>query len=142
MHCWFQSSLPLYRRSLYFENFVFSPHVRESKAVLDSGFFFSETWIPGFPMSSLSCIPESKVQDSISQAKITLIPESRFHHMGRRFGPEDTNFKLISRLEFGHICKAWILGSVLWSNVVNDRTKEPGRPPILVRLMGGLTVSN
>ena len=97
MHCWFQSSLPLYRRSLYFENFVFSPHVRESKAALDSGFFVSKTWIRdsnGF-LELYSGIQSQGFR--ISQAKITLIPESRFHRMGRLCGPEDTNFKLISR---------------------------------------------
>ena len=148
MHCWFQSSklhtiptsvqdIPLFWKLCFFapcKGIQGSPGFRILfQWNLDSWFFngflelYSGIQSPGF---------------QISQAKITLIPESRFHHMGRRFGSEDTNFKLISRLEFGHICKAWILGSVLWSNVVNDGTKEPGRPPILVRLMGGLTVSN
>ena len=70
-----------------------SPHARESKTVLDSGFCAVEL---GFPilivsmiLDSLSCIPDSKAQDSgilkekvpssrILQAKISLIAESGF----------------------------------------------------------------
>ena len=71
--------------------FVKSPHVRESKTVLDSWFqavdsgfqvldqvFFSETFIP----DSLSCIPDSKAQgswSSIPHSTGKIFPDSVFH---------------------------------------------------------------
>ena len=64
---------------------------------MDSGFFVSETWIRDSNGFSELYSGMQSLGFQISQAKITLIPESRFHLMGRRFGPEDTNFKLISR---------------------------------------------
>ena len=89
-----------------------SPHVRESKTVLDSGFHamdsgFSLLDLKSFSvdlgfripivsgiLDSYSCIPDSKAQDSgfhkqnflifrILQAKISGIPESGFPYMGR-----------------------------------------------------------
>ena len=89
-----------------------SPHVRESKIVLESGFNalgsrFHDTTITGSMsvelgfrilivsgiLDSLSCISDSKNQDfifhrkksatfQISQAKIPQIPESGFPYMG------------------------------------------------------------
>ena len=89
-----------------------SPHVRESKTVLDSGFQavdsgfqlldsrsytvelgFRIPIVRGIPDSD-SCIPDSKAQDSgfhkqkfprfrILHAKISRIPESGFPYMGR-----------------------------------------------------------
>ena len=89
-----------------------SPHVRESKTVLDSGFHavdfgsqlldsrsytvelgFQIPIVGGIPDSD-SCIPDSKAQDSgfhkqkfprfrILHAKISRIPESGFPYMGR-----------------------------------------------------------
>ena len=89
-----------------------SPHVRESKTVLDSGFHamdsgFSLLYLKSFSedlgfripivsgiLDSYSCIPDSKAQDSrfqkqnflrfrILQAKISGILESGFPYMGR-----------------------------------------------------------
>ena len=88
---------------------IFSPHVRESKTVLDSGFHTVDSgfqylslelgfWIPVVSgiLDSLSCFPDSKDQDSgfhkqkflgfwILQAKISQIPESGFPYTGRIF---------------------------------------------------------
>ena len=88
---------------------IFSPDVRESKTVLDSGFHTVDSgfqylslelgfWIPVVSgiLDSLSCIPDSKDQDSgfhkqkflgfwILQAKISQIPESGFPYTGRIF---------------------------------------------------------
>ena len=91
---------------------IVSPHVRESKTVLDSGFHavdsgfqllvsrsytvelgFRIPIVRGIPDSD-SCIPDSKAQDSgfhkqkfprfrILHAKISRIPESGFPYMGR-----------------------------------------------------------
>ena len=92
-----------------------SPHVRESKTVLDSGFHavdsefqlldsrsytvelgFRIPIVSGIP-DSHSCIPDSNSQDSgfhkqkfprfrILHAKISRIPESGFLYMGRQRG--------------------------------------------------------
>ena len=82
-----------HRRQKWFNGTIKSPHARESKTVLDSGFRAVEL---GFPilivsmiLDSLSCIPDSKAQDSgilkekvpslrIPQAKISRIAESGF----------------------------------------------------------------
>ena len=91
---------------------ILSPHVRESKTLLDSGFhavdsgfqlldsrYFSVELgfririVRGIP-DSYTCIPDSKAQDSrfhkqkfprfrIRNAKISRIPESGFLYMGR-----------------------------------------------------------
>ena len=92
----------------------FSPHVRESKTLLDSGFHavdsgfhlldsrsfsvelgFRIRIVSGIP-DSYTCIPDSKAQDSgfhkqkfprfrIPNAKISRILESGFLYMGRNF---------------------------------------------------------
>ena len=93
---------------------AFSPHVRESKTLLDSGFhavdsgfqlldsrsFSVKLWFPIRIVSGISdsytCIPDSKTQDSgfhkqkfprfwIPNAKISQIPESGFLYMGQAF---------------------------------------------------------
>ena len=91
---------------------LWSPHVRESKELLDSGFHavdsgfhlldsrsfsvelgFRIRIVSGIP-DSYTCIPDSKAQDSgfhkqkfprfrIPNAKISRIPESGFLYMGR-----------------------------------------------------------
>ena len=93
---------------------LWSPHVRESKALLDSGFHavdsgfhlldsrsfsvelgFRIRIVSGIP-DSYTCIPNSKAQDSgfhkqkfprfrIPNAKISRILESGFLYMGRNF---------------------------------------------------------
>ena len=92
-----------------------SPHVRESKTLLDSGFHAVDSGFQlldsrsfsvelGFRirivsgiLDSYTCIPDSKAQDSgfhkqkfprfrIPNAKISRIPESGFLYMGRGVG--------------------------------------------------------
>ena len=90
-----------HRRQKWFNGTIKSPHARESKTVLDSGFRAVEI---GFPIlivrsmifDSLSCIPDSKAQDSgilkenvpsfrIPQAKISRIAESGFPYNSLEF---------------------------------------------------------
>ena len=107
-----------------------SPHVRESKTLLDSGFHavdsgfhlldsrsfsvelgFRIRIVSGIP-DSYTCIPDSKAQDSgfhkqkfprfrIPNAKISRIPESGFLYMGRdRFCADQTNVLSVFLTEF------------------------------------------
>ena len=86
---------------------AFSPHVRESKTLLDSGFHAVDSGFQlldsrsfsvelGFRIRIVSGIPDSKTQDSgfhkqkfprfwIPNAKISQIPESGFLYMGQAF---------------------------------------------------------
>ena len=114
-------------------NGCFSPHVRESKTVLDSGFHavdsgfqlldsrsytvelgFRIPIVRGIPDSD-SCIPDSKAQDSgfhkqkfprfrILHAKISRIPESGFPYMGRCFVNHDG--KWLRSLGLCQLCSA------------------------------------
>ena len=82
----------------FFRQPLFFAHVlkRASTTVLDTGFQSLSAklgfWIPivsGIP-DSLSCIPDSKVQDfrfRISKAEISRIPESGFAYLGSKFQP-------------------------------------------------------
>ena len=88
-----KNSVPLGWCGLPWVTAKISPHIRESRAVLNSGFhavdsgfripgtlfhiFFSGTWIPGFWIrTALFRIPRPRILDS--QAKISRIPESVF----------------------------------------------------------------
>ena len=106
---------------------LFSPHVRESKTLLDSGFHavdsgfhlldsrsfsvelgFRIRIVSGIP-DSYTCIPNSKAQDSgfhkqkfprfrIPNAKISRIPESGFLYMGQLFSKKAKQITFLPQL--------------------------------------------
>ena len=100
-----------------------------------------QSWIPDSlsvklrsqaPMGSLSNIPESKTQDSgFHEQKFLWFRNPDSITWGDFLVLKIPILNQSLRLEFGHIRKAWRLDSLLWSNVVNDGTKEPGKVPIL-----------